>query len=238
MEGYAIAASVPRKESPVARNAWRSVALAGLVTVVFGGIASGRAVAQTVGLGARLVSVSGPESPAIDSNDGSNTKLVGGFLRLNASKHLAVELSMDYQSTTNSTETARIRNTPIQASVEFFPLRTALRPYFLGGVGWYRRHIEALNDGNAVLTTDNSEFGYHAGVGGELMMGKHVSMYVDYRYVFVDVNGINGLPGAVKSALSLTSVVGLMNAAINTPDMPSSISDRGSMWTGGVAIYF
>ena len=219
----------------------RSAAVVALVVALLLGFASREAEAQAFGLGARMVSVSGTDSPALDPGDTTNTKLAGGFLRLKASKHLSLEVSMDYRSTTNPTETARIRTTPIQASVLFYPIRTAIAPYLLAGVGWYKHHAEALSDGKAVLTTDTSEFGYHTGLGGELMLGRHASLFVDYRYTFIDVNGIGGFAGALKSAASLTSVIGLLtnlNDSSNSQDSTSSISRRGSMWTTGLTVYF
>ena len=148
---------------------------------------------------------------------------------------------MDYRSTTNPTETARVRTTPIQVSALFYPMRTAIAPYLMAGVGWYKHHAEALSDGKAVLTTSTSEFGYHTGLGGELMMGKHASLFVDYRYVWVDVNGIGGFTGVLKSAASLTSVIGVLSNlkdSSNGKDPTSSISRRGSLWTTGLTVYF
>jgi opacity protein-like surface antigen len=198
------------------------------------------ATAQTIGLGARMVSVSGSDSLAVDPETSLNTKFTGGFVRLNVSKHMSLEGSMDFQSETNAAETARIHNTPIQVSALVIPIRTALQPYFLAGIGWYKHKLEALDNGTPVLTTDTTDFGYHTGVGGQVMFGKHFSAYVDYRYTWVDINGIGGLPGAVRSAASLTSVLGALTS-INSQDSKSStssISRSGSMWTGGMAIYF
>ena len=215
--------------------------MTGLTIAICAGFAGGEAEAQTFGLGARMVSISGTDSPALDPGDTTNTRLAGGFLRLKASKHLSLEASMDFRTTTNPTETARVRTTPIQVSALFYPIRTALAPYLLAGVGWYRHRAEALNDGKAVLTANTSEFGYHTGLGGELMLGKHASMFVDYRYTWVDVNGIGGFAGVLKSAASLTSVIGLLstlNDSSDGNDSLSSLSRRGSMWTTGLTVYF
>jgi len=217
---------------------WRRVWMAGLALAALAGVA-GDAGAQTFGLGARMVSVSGPDSPAVDQSDPSNTRFAGGLLRLNATKHISLEVSMDYQSTTNPAGTARIRNTPIQVSGMLFPLRTALSPYFLAGIGWYRHKLEALDNGKPVLTGESTDFGYHTGVGGQLMFGRHAGIFVDYRYTWVDLNGIDGFMGAVRSAASLTSVVGLLTS-LNDGDKTkdSTINRSGSMWTGGLTIYF
>jgi hypothetical protein len=231
----------PQKEFPVGVETRRSAAVIGLVIALLVGLTAREAQAQTFGIGTRMVSVSGTDSPALDPGDTTSTRLAGGFLRLKASKRLSLEVSMDYRSTTNPTETARVRTTPIQVSALFYPIRTAIAPYLLAGVGWYKHRAEALSDGKAVLTANTSEFGYHTGLGGELMLGRHASFFVDYRYVWVDVNGIGGFTGVLKSATSLTSVIGLLtnlNDSSNSQDSSSSISRRGSMWTTGLTVYF
>jgi opacity protein-like surface antigen len=187
-----------------------------------------------------MVSVSGSDSLAVDPDVSLNTRFTGGFLRLNVSKHMALEGSMDFQSETNSAGTGRIHNAPIQVSGLVLPIRSALQPYFLAGIGWYRHKLEALDNGEAVLTTQSTDFGYHTGVGGQVMFGKHASAYVDYRYTWVDVNGISGLMGTIRSAASLTTVIGALTSLKNqdAKDSTSSISRSGSMWTAGMAIYF
>jgi opacity protein-like surface antigen len=217
----------------------RPARVIGLVLALLACAAPG-ARAQTIGLGARMVSVSGTDSLAVDPQANVSTKFTGGFLRLNVSKHMALEGSMDFQSETNAAGTGRIRNKPIQVSGLVIPIRTALQPYFLAGVGWYRHTLEALDNGQTVMETQSTNFGYHTGVGGQVMFGKHVSAYVDYRYTWADTKGISGLMGTVRSAVSLTSVIGALTS-LNDKDAStstSSVSRRGSMWTGGMAVYF
>jgi len=112
----------------------------------------------------------------------------------------------------------------------------------LGGIGWYKQRVETLADGKSVNHVDTSRFGYHAGVGGELMLGKHASIYMDYRYTFVNINGLGGLAGAAYTALSLTSIPGLISALASTDNASSSttqtVSHLGSMWTTGMTLYF
>ena len=218
---------------------WRSVWVAGLTLAILAGLAR-ETRAQTLGLGARMVSVSGSDSLAVDPNVAVDTRFTGGFLRLNASKHMTLEASMDFQSTTNPYGTARIHNTPIQVSALVVPIRTAIQPYFLAGIGWYKHKLEALNNGATAQTVQTTDFGFHTGLGGQLMFGKHASAYLDYRYTWADVNGVSGLLGAVRSAVSLTTVLGALSSLNNqnSSSSTSGISRRGSMWTGGVAIYF
>ena len=225
------------KESPVGISKWRAAWVAGLALAVLAGAARD-ANAQRLGLGARMVSVSGPESPALDSSDSSRTRFAGGLIRLHATSNLAFEASMDYQSTTNVAETASIRNMPIQVSGMLIPVKKMFAPYVLAGIGWYKHRVEALDNGEAVASVYSTDFGYHTGVGAQVKLGKHAAIFADYRYVWVDANGIDGISGALKKAASLTSVVGLLTSLAADDSKESSISRGGSMWTGGLTIYF
>ena len=216
---------------------WRLVWVAGLALVVLPGAARD-AQAQTFGIGARMVSVSGPESPALDDSDSSRTRFAGGFIRLHTVASLGVEVAMDYQSTTNQLETARIRNMPIQVSGLLLPVRKTFAPYVLGGIGWYKHRVEALDNGDAVASVYSTDFGYHTGLGAQVRLGSHAAVFVDYRYVWVDANGIDGITGALKTAASVASVVGLISSVAGNGSEESSISRGGSMWTGGLTIYF
>jgi opacity protein-like surface antigen len=92
-------------------------------------------------------------------------------------------------------------------------------PFLLGGPGWYRRKVEAL-DGSAGADLDSTEFGWHAGVGLELFAGRHVGIHGDYRYTFLDFNGDDDDDddeGFIRGLLP---------------------GHRGSMWTLGATIYF
>jgi opacity protein-like surface antigen len=227
----------PRKELPVGIVNWRSAWVAGLALAVLAGEA-GDARAQTIGLGARMVSVSGPESPALDNSDSSRTRFAGGFIRLHMVASLGVEVAMDYQSTTNDAETARIRNMPIQVSGLLLPVKKTFAPYVLAGIGWYKHRVEALDSGEAVASAYSTDFGYHTGLGAQIRFGGHAAVFVDYRYVWVDANGIDGITGALKSAKSVISVVSLLTSFAGDGSEETSISRGGSMWTGGLTIYF
>jgi hypothetical protein len=211
--------------------------VAGLALAALAGAARG-AQAQTFGIGARMVSVSGPESPALDDSDSSRTSLWGGYIRFHPLGSLAIEAAMDYQSTTNEAETARIRNLPIQISGMLLPVRKTFAPYVLAGIGWYKHRVEALDRGVTTATAYATDFGYHTGLGAQIKFGGHAAIFVDYRYVWVDANGIDGITGALKSAAAVTNVIGLLASLADDNSQESSISRGGSMWTGGLTIYF
>ena len=216
------------------RSAW-AVALA----LAFLGVAAHGARAQTFGVGVRMASVSGPESPALEDTDSSRLRFWGGFARLHLLGSFGVEVSMDYQSETNDAETAKIRNTPIQVSALLLNPKKSFAPYLLGGLGWYKHKVEALDDGKTVATASTTDFGYHLGGGLQIKFGRHAAIFADYRYVWVDENGLDGFSGLIKSASSLTSVVGLISSVAGADnDDGDGISRGGSVWVGGLTVYF
>jgi opacity protein-like surface antigen len=212
--------------------------VAALALALLGATASG-ARAQLFGVGVRMASVSGPESPAVEDTDSSRLRFWGGFARLHLAGSFGVEVSMDYQSETNDAETARIRNTPIQVSALLLSPNKSFSPYFLGGLGWYKHKVEALDGGKTVATAYATDFGYHVGGGLQVKLGRHAAIFADYRYVWVDENGLDGFSGLVKKAASLTSVIGLISSVAGGDNNDSDgISRGGSMWVGGLTVYF
>jgi hypothetical protein len=70
-------------------------------------------------------------------------------------------------------------------------------------------------------------------------LGRHAAIFADYRYVWVDENGLDGFSGLIKSASSLTSVIGLISSVAGADDNDNDgISRGGSMWVGGLTVYF
>ena len=90
-------------------------------------------------------------------------------------------------------------------------------PFLLGGPGWYRRKVEAHQRprGSGVSTT---EFGWHAGIGLEILPSRHLGIHGDYRYTFLDF-------GDERRWWSASSA-------------GSFRAHRGSMWTLGATVYF
>lgn len=208
-----------------------------LAVVLLGASATG-ARAQRFGVGVRMASVSGPESPAVEG-DSSRLRFWGGFARLHLLGSFGVEASMDYQSETNDAETARVRNTPLQVSAILLSPKKTFAPYLLGGLGWYKHRIEALDNGKSVATANVTDFGYHVGGGVQIKLSRHAAIFADYRYVWVDENGLDGFSGLIRKASSLTSVIGLVASAAGvTNGDTDGISRGGSMWVGGLTVYF
>lgn len=182
------------------------------------------ASAQSIGLGPRFTFVRGH----LPSNT-PPARLIGGTLRMGGAKHTALEITLDYRSTTDEDGTRRVRETPIQGSLLLFPVRRTFSPYLLGGGGIYTRSTDTLSPAGLTLSTvQERKLGWHLGMGAEFFVGRHAAIFADYRFRFVkwgdpaDESDPINIPGS-------GTIPGLDRV---------KLSHQGSMWAGGVAFYF
>lgn len=186
-------------------GAWLGVAL----------LSTSPAAAQSFGLGGRLGMVRPDvraESPA--------ERFTGGHIRARVSPRVALEVALDLRTTTSAALTERVREYPIQGSLLLFPFRTPVAPYVLGGAGWYTRRLETLVSDNWIEADAIRRFGWHAGVGAELRLGRRAALHGDYRYTFLRFGGDHDPPGTSSGFSRI---------------LPSH---EGSMWTTGLTVYF
>ena len=76
------------------------------------------ASAQSIGLGPRFSFVRGH----LPTNT-PPARFIGGIFRMGGAKHTALEITLDYRSTTDEDGTTRVRETPVQGSLLLFPVR-------------------------------------------------------------------------------------------------------------------
>ena len=104
--------------------------------------------------------------------------------RARLSAFLALEGSLDFRSEEIGDSTLNIY--PIQVSALFYLLphsRAGL--YGILGLGWTRSTVDgSLFSGEA----ENTDFGYHWGFGLELPIGMSSSVYLDARYLNLDLD--------------------------------------------------
>ena len=177
-------------------------------------VSSAPVAAQGFGVGGRFAWVTSDTEADVDA-----LRFVGGQVRF-ISPRIGFEVSIDRYSETFELLNQKVTETPIQASLM---LRSggSFAPYLLGGAGWYRREVELL-DGASDLDVSTTEFGWHGGIGLEILPSRHFGIHGDYRYTFLDFNddddddddGDGGFIGGL---------------------LPGH---RGSMWTIGATIYF
>ena len=165
--------------------------------------------AQGFGVGGRIAWVHPDTEADVDA-----VRYFGGQVRLIGAR-VGLEVSLDRHSESSEALNRKFTETPIQVSLL---LRTSgkVSLFVLGGPGWYRRTAEAL-DGPADLEVSTTEFGWHAGIGLEILPTRHFGIHGDYRYTFLDFGDHDG---------GLPIVGGLLPG------------HRGSMWTLGATFYF
>ena len=166
--------------------------------------------AQGFGVGGRIASVNPDTEADVDS-----VRYVGGQIRL-IGRRIGFELSMDKHSESSEALNRKLTETPIQASLLLRMGGGKVAPFLLGGPGWYRRKVEAL-DGPADLDVSTTEFGWHAGIGLEVLANRHFGIHGDYRYTFLDFGDDDDGGGLIGGLLP---------------------GHRGSMWTLGATVYF
>lgn len=169
------------------------------------------ASAQGFGIGARMAWVTADSDADVDA-----ARFIGGQIRL-LSKRWGVEVSLDHNSDSFELLDQKVTLTPVQASLLLRMGSGKVTPFLLGGPGWYRRKVELLSGpGDADVTT--TEFGWHAGGGLEVFLGRHFGIHGDYRYTFLDFGDDDEEDEGFVDRL-----------------LPGH---RGSMWTAGFTVYF
>jgi opacity protein-like surface antigen len=182
-----------------------------------------------IGLGPRISLVRGN----VDAQSSAD-RYTGGILRAQLSPKTAVELSLDWRTVVNQSLTERTRDYPFQGTLLLYPVRASVSPYLLGGIGWYSQRVETLDTASTVLdSTTTRTFGYHAGFGGELRLGRHAAVHLDYRYTFIRF-------GADETATDPadTSSGGFRIPVVSSLAEKLRLSHEGSMWTTGLTVYF
>lgn len=179
----------------------------------------------SIGVGTRISVVHG----ASDSATGP-TRLFGGMLRARLSPRTALELAFDFRSQVNENLAERIRDYPVQGSLLMHLVRSTMSPYLVAGAGWYSQQVETLPSAPmaASVSTTTRTVGYHAGVGGELQLGKHAAVHLDYRYTFIRLG--EPTDDSEPGAIPLPGTQGLQERL--------KLSHQGSVWTSGLTFYF
>ena len=167
--------------------------------------------AQGFGIGGRMAWVKSDTELDVDS-----MRFFGGQIRM-LGPRMGLEVSLDRHTESSEPLNLKITETPVQASLLLRLGRGRATPYLLGGPGWYRRTINLFNETSTPGVT-NTEFGWHAGGGLEVLPSRHIGIHGDYRFTFLDFNGDDGKDEGFIGRL-----------------VPGH---RGSMWTLGATFYF
>jgi opacity protein-like surface antigen len=187
-----------------------------LFVILLASSAPAAAQGQSFGIGGRISFIRAD----VDDEETDSQRFFGGQIRARVSPRSTLELSLDLHTETDPAETVRVRQLPIQASLLLYPVRSVLSPYVLGGAGWYSTRVEVLAGDETLTSETTREFGWHGGFGAELRMGSHAGLHGDYRYTFLDFGDDDDEEE---------------DGGLLTRFLPSN---RGSMWTVGLTLYF
>ena len=189
-----------------------SLTRAANLLLVFAGLMAwaAPAAAQGFGVGGRMAWVRSDADADVDA-----VRMFGGQVRI-LTPRFGLEVSLYRHSEESELLNEKFTETPLQASVLLRLGSGGFSPYLLGGPGWYRRSVEALDDADTRVT--ETEFGWHAGIGLEILAGRHFGIHGDYRYTFLDFDDDDEEDEGFIGGL-----------------LPGH---RGSMWTVGATIYF
>jgi opacity protein-like surface antigen len=150
--------------------------------------------------------------------DEESVRFTGGQIRL-MSPRWGLEVSMDRHSESFDVLDEKVTQRPIQASLLLRLGGHAVSPFLLAGPGWYKTKVEAIDGSDDdAPAIEETEFGWHAGGGLEIRLGRHLGLHGDYRYTFLDFGDDEDEDEGFFGRL-----------------LPGH---RGSMWTLGATIYF
>jgi len=108
--------------------------------------------------------------------------------RLHFLSVLAAEASITFHQNRYENDGVVVTQYPVQLTAFLYIIPEGpIRPYLLGGVGWYYSRID-YRDSFAASFNDKTEhmFGEHLGAGVEVMLSPRVSVDVDFRYIFLN----------------------------------------------------
>lgn len=151
-----------------------------ILTIVVAAFIAAAAFAQTGKLG---VGVHG-SSVSSATEEGSRTFQWGIHARARISPFLGIEGSLDFRS--EDIEDSTLKIYPIQFSALFYLLpQSRAGIYGLVGLGFTRTSTDGnLFSGEAV----NSDFSYHYGFGLEIPFGRSSAVFVDARYLNLNLD--------------------------------------------------
>ncbi len=129
---------------------------------------------------------------------------VGGFLRARHADnptwfagaqarlrlgYFAAEASIQFHYDRHAGGDVVVTQYPVQLTAFLYVIPEGpVRPYILGGVGWYYTNIDHRGGSSGIPDVTEQVFGEHLGGGLELFFGPRVSLDADVRYIFLNIS--------------------------------------------------
>ncbi|HVE41331.1 MAG TPA: OmpW family outer membrane protein [Planctomycetota bacterium] len=130
----------------------------------------------------------GPEGGYLHARDADRGTWFGGAkARLHLLRFLAAEASITFHQNHYADGDIVVTQYPVQLTAFLYIIPVGpIRPYILGGVGWYYTRTDYKDSLSAINDTTDHFFGVHLGAGAEIMLGKSASIDADVRYIFIN----------------------------------------------------
>jgi opacity protein-like surface antigen len=132
----------------------------------------------------------GPAGGYLRARDSDRGTWFGGVqARLRILHFLAAQASITFHQSRYEHGDVIVTQYPVELTAMLYIIPVGpVRPYILGGVGWYYTRIDYKDSLSATNDETENWFGIHLGVGLELMLGKSASINADGRYIFVNAS--------------------------------------------------
>lgn len=128
---------------------------------------------------------------ALDEEEGDF--VWGGFLRFKPFDWMGVEAAVDFAEDDFLDEDIEVENMTLMGNVLFYPIPDIM--YVSAGAGWVQSDFNF--DDPIIEDDDQNEFAWNAGVGFEIPVMSWLSLTVDARYVFLDLDlDVDEIPAA------------------------------------------
>lgn len=137
-----------------------------------------------------------PVAGYMRARDADGGTWFGGIqARFRMGDYLGLEGSITFHQDRFSDGDLKVTQYPVQVSALIYPLGAEegfpLQPYLLGGVGWYYTRFDYSGQFQSFDDETDSIFGVHAGGGSELHLSDRVSLFADFRWIFMDEPGVD-----------------------------------------------
>lgn len=136
-----------------------------------------------------------------DAESGGATGGVHARLRLTGG--IGLEVSAGYRHDSFASDGVRVLTVdeiPVATSLlVFFPHGGRVQPYLLAGIGYTWAKPKGAGPNADTSTPAENLFALHGGAGVDVRTSFRTSVFVDGRYVFLEVGAVRGLPNEPKS---------------------------------------
>lgn len=134
----------------------------------------------------------GPAAGYLNVRDADRGTWFGGVqARVQFLRYLGVEGSVTFHQNRFADGDIVVTQYPVQVTGLVFPFPdSGISPYALGGAGWYYTRVDYDSSLGGGDETDRM-FGWHAGAGAQIMLGRHVGAFGDFRWIFLDDPGVD-----------------------------------------------